>query len=114
MKTVSWTFESKNLLTIQFVLLQIYQQLQQQVISSQPADRQAQLSISLQGLMSDVQRNLEPKNRDKFTQVCSFLLGIDAYVTPFQCTMLYYLERVISTLWHRTNNLMVNRRILLQ
>jgi exportin-7 len=38
------------------------------VISSQPADRQAQLSISLQGLMSDVHRNLEPKNRDKFTQ----------------------------------------------
>lgn len=53
-------------------LPQIYQQLQQQVIASQPADRQAQLSISLQGLMSDVQRNLEPKNRDKFTQVGSF------------------------------------------
>ena len=49
--------------------MQIYQQLQQQVIASQPADRQAQLSVSLQGLMSDVQRNLEPKNRDKFTQV---------------------------------------------
>ena len=48
---------------------QIYQQLQQQVVSSQPADRQAQLSVSLQRLMAEVQRNLEPKNRDKFTQV---------------------------------------------
>ena len=48
--------------------VQIYQQLQQQVISSQPADRQAQLSVSLQRLMAEVQRNLEPKNRDKFTQ----------------------------------------------
>ena len=49
--------------------VQIYQQLQQQVVSSQPADRQAQLSVSLQRLMAEVQRNLEPKNRDKFTQV---------------------------------------------
>ena len=42
------------------------------MVSSQPADRQAQLSVSLQRLMAEVQRNLEPKNRDKFTQVrCS-------------------------------------------
>lgn len=32
-------------------------------------DRQAHLSQCLDKLMADVQRNLEPKNRDKFTQV---------------------------------------------
>ncbi len=34
----------------------------------QPADRQAHLAACLDKLMADVQRTLEPKNRDKFTQ----------------------------------------------
>lgn len=42
--------------------------LQAQIIASQPAERQAHLSACLDRLMADVQRNLEPKNRDKFTQ----------------------------------------------
>jgi len=67
------------------VAAQIYQQLQQQVVSSQPADRQAQLSVSLQRLMAEVQRNLEPKNRDKFTQV------------PYSCRSLL----MRSVLWLR-------------
>jgi hypothetical protein len=33
------------------------------------ADKQMHLSSCLEKLMTDVQRNLEPKNRDKFTQV---------------------------------------------
>ena len=32
-------------------------------------EKQAHLASSLDKLMSEVQRNLEPKNRDKFTQV---------------------------------------------
>jgi hypothetical protein len=39
-----------------------------QIIASQAADRRAHLSTCLDKLMVDVQRNLEAKNRDKFTQ----------------------------------------------
>lgn len=42
---------------------------QAQIVATQPAERQAHLATCLDKLMSDVQRNLEPKNRDKFTQV---------------------------------------------
>ena len=48
--------------------MQIYGQLRQQIIAAQPPDRQAHLGACLDKLMADVQRNLEPKNRDKFTQ----------------------------------------------
>ena len=65
------TLVSNQTLALTLTFAQIYQQLQQQVVSSQPADRQAQLSVSLQRLMAEVQRNLEPKNRDKFTQARS-------------------------------------------
>jgi len=43
--------------------------LQAQMISSQPTARQSHLAACLEKLMTDVQRNLEAKNRDKFTQV---------------------------------------------
>jgi hypothetical protein len=43
-----------------------------QIIAAQPAERQAALSQCLVNLMHDVQRNLEPRNRDKFTQVRTF------------------------------------------
>lgn len=49
--------------------MQIYMALRNKIIAAQPADRQAHLSLCLDKLMTDVQRNLEPKNRDKFTQV---------------------------------------------
>jgi hypothetical protein len=42
---------------------------QAQIIASQPAERQAHLATCLGKLMTDVQRTLESKNRDKFTQV---------------------------------------------
>ncbi len=41
---------------------------QVQIISSQPGERRAHLGVCLDKLMNDVARNLEPKNRDKFTQ----------------------------------------------
>ncbi len=48
------------------------------MISSQPAARQPHLAACLEKLMTDVQRNLEAKNRDKFTQV----------ITPLSSTSL--------------------------
>ncbi len=47
---------------------QIYGELRRRIIATQPADRQAHLAACLDKLMADVQRTLEPKNRDKFTQ----------------------------------------------
>lgn len=49
--------------------VQIYGELRRRIIAAQPADRQAHLAACLDKLMADVQRTLEPKNRDKFTQV---------------------------------------------
>ena len=49
--------------------MQIYGELRRRIITAQPSDRQAHLAACLDKLMADVQRNLEPKNRDKFTQV---------------------------------------------
>lgn len=40
-----------------------------QLISTQPIERQQQLESCFTRLMQDVQRSLEPRNRDKFTQV---------------------------------------------
>lgn len=50
--------------------------MQARIIASQPSERQAHLSTCLDKLMTDVQRNLDSKNRDKFTQVrcCPSLL----------------------------------------
>lgn len=42
--------------------------LRQQIVTAQPAERQATLAGCLDRLMQDVQRSLDPKNRDKFTQ----------------------------------------------
>ena len=49
--------------------LQIYTALRDRIVAAHPRDRQAHLSACLDKLMADVQRNLESKNRDKFTQV---------------------------------------------
>lgn len=48
------------------------------------AQKQIHLASCLDKLMTDVQRNLEAKNRDKFTQVCS---SVD--FTAFQLTLLH-------------------------
>eukprot|EP00775_Hariotina_reticulata_P008394 gene8394-8578_t len=49
-------------------LILVYLQLRQQIIMAQPLDKQAHLATCLDKLMTDVNNNLEPKNRDKFTQ----------------------------------------------
>jgi hypothetical protein len=48
---------------------QIYTALRDRIVAAHPRDQQAHLSACLDKLMADVQRNLESKNRDKFTQV---------------------------------------------
>eukprot|EP00798_Chlamydomonas_sp_ICE-L_P019293 gene19293-25939_t len=61
---------SRPMLSLILINEQIYNDLKCQIIASQPADRQAHLATCLAKLMTDdVQRNLEPKNRDKFTQI---------------------------------------------
>jgi len=50
------------------------------------ADKQMHLSSCLEKLMTDVQRNLEPKNRDKFTQVtmdCICFLAVCCSVSEY-------------------------------
>jgi len=59
---------SRPMLSLILVNESIYNDLRTQVIASQPAERQVHLSACLDKLMTDVQRNLESKNRDKFTQ----------------------------------------------
>lgn len=52
-----------------------YSQLRARIVASQPPAAQPALSTCLDGLMRDVSRSLEPKNRDKFTQVCTGVAG---------------------------------------
>lgn len=59
---------SRPMLSLILVNEQIYNDLKAKIIASQPSERQAHLSTCLDKLMMDVQRNLESKNRDKFTQ----------------------------------------------
>jgi exportin-7 len=59
---------SRPMLSLILINEPIYEQLKQQIIAQQPSDRQQHLATCLGKLMVDVQRNLEPKNRDKFTQ----------------------------------------------
>ncbi|KAK9818400.1 hypothetical protein WJX72_012091 [[Myrmecia] bisecta] len=59
---------SRPMLSLILINEQIYNQIKHSIIASQPADKQAHLAVCLDKLMQDVQRNLEPKNRDKFTQ----------------------------------------------
>ena len=65
--TNQWSL-SRPMLSLILVVEPVYGQLRQQIIAAQPPDRQAHLGACLDKLMADVQRNLEPKNRDKFTQ----------------------------------------------
>ncbi|DBA92724.1 hypothetical protein WJX77_011928 [Trebouxia sp. C0004] len=65
--TNQWSM-SRPMLSLILLNEQIYNELKHRIIASQPADKQMHLSSCLEKLMTDVQRNLEPKNRDKFTQ----------------------------------------------
>eukprot|EP00204_Picochlorum_oklahomense_P000244 CAMPEP_0118799344 /NCGR_PEP_ID=MMETSP1161-20130426/1583_1 /TAXON_ID=249345 /ORGANISM="Picochlorum oklahomensis, Strain CCMP2329" /LENGTH=1059 /DNA_ID=CAMNT_0006727019 /DNA_START=220 /DNA_END=3399 /DNA_ORIENTATION=- len=59
---------SRPMLTLILVTESVYSQIRQQVIQSQPADRQPAVANCLDKLMTDVKRTLDAKNRDKFTQ----------------------------------------------
>jgi len=59
---------SRPMLSLILINETIYNDLKAQIIASQPTERQAHLAACLDRLMTDVGRNLEPKNRDKFTQ----------------------------------------------
>lgn len=65
--TNQWSL-SRPMLSLILVNEQIYGTLRQQIVASQPAERQQHLASCLDRLMQDVQRTLDPKNRDKFTQ----------------------------------------------
>eukprot|EP00798_Chlamydomonas_sp_ICE-L_P003306 gene3306-13333_t len=59
---------SRPMLSLILINEQIYNDLKAQIIASQAPDRQAHLSSCLDKLVTDVDRNLDSKNRDKFTQ----------------------------------------------
>ena len=59
---------SRPMLSLILINEPVYNNIRDQIIASQPPDKQAHLMTCLQKLMTDVQPTLEPKNRDKFTQ----------------------------------------------
>ena len=59
---------SRPLLTLILCTEPIYADIRRQVIAAQPADCRELVSRSLDRLMDNVNRNLDAKNRDKFTQ----------------------------------------------
>ena len=59
---------SRPMLSLILINEPVYNNIRDQIISSQPPDKQAHLMTCLLKLMTDVQPTLEPKNRDKFTQ----------------------------------------------
>ncbi|PSC72660.1 exportin-7 isoform X2 isoform A [Micractinium conductrix] len=65
--TNQWSL-SRPMLSLILISEPLYAQLKQQIVASQMPDRQQHLAACLEKLMLEVQRNLEPKNRDKFTQ----------------------------------------------
>ncbi len=65
--TNQWSL-SRPMLSLILVNENIYNELKMQIVGSQPPERQVAMAACLDKLMQDVQRNLDPKNRDKFTQ----------------------------------------------
>uniref|UniRef100_A0A0E0MUM9 Importin N-terminal domain-containing protein n=1 Tax=Oryza rufipogon TaxID=4529 RepID=A0A0E0MUM9_ORYRU len=59
---------SRPILSLIMINEQMFSNLRAQILASQPVDQQQRLSQCFEKLMSDVARNLEPKNRDKFTK----------------------------------------------
>lgn len=59
---------SRPMLSLILINEAVYPDLQRQIILGQPPERQAHLAACLDKLMVDVGRNLDAKNRDKFTQ----------------------------------------------
>lgn len=59
---------SRPMLSLILINEQLFNDLKLQILSSQPSDQRSRISECFDKLMSDVARNLDPKNRDKFTQ----------------------------------------------
>lgn len=65
--TNQWSL-SRPMLSLILVNEPVYPVIRQQLVAGLPAEKQGALSGCLDGLMTGVQRSLDPKNRDKFTQ----------------------------------------------
>jgi exportin-7 len=65
--TNQWSL-SRPMLSLVLTAEPAYADLRRRMVASQPPERGAKLSACLDKLMADVQRSLDPKNRDKFTQ----------------------------------------------
>jgi len=65
--TNQWSL-SRPMLGLILINEQVYGELKQRLIASQPQERHQHLAGCLDKLMDGVQRSLDPKNRDKFTQ----------------------------------------------
>ncbi|CAL5054063.1 unnamed protein product [Urochloa decumbens] len=59
---------SRPILSLIMTSEQMFSDLRAHLLASQPVSQQQRLSQCLDKLMTDVNRNLEPKNRDRFTQ----------------------------------------------
>lgn len=70
---------SRPLLSLILINEEVFNQLKSQFIAMLPSDKQQHASVWLEKLMDDVQRNLEPKNRDKFSQVGSPALCMEPW-----------------------------------
>ncbi|CBI40647.3 hypothetical protein AAG906_015204 [Vitis piasezkii] len=59
---------SRPMLSLILISEQIFTDLKAQILASQPVDQHQRLSLCFDKLMADVNRSLDSKNRDKFTQ----------------------------------------------
>ncbi|PWZ17294.1 Exportin-7-A [Zea mays] len=59
---------SRPILSLIMTSEQMFSELRAHILASQAVDQQQRLSQCFDKLMTDVNRNLEPKNRDRFTQ----------------------------------------------
>ncbi|XP_020583415.1 exportin-7-A isoform X4 [Phalaenopsis equestris] len=59
---------SRPMLSLILISEQIFSDLKAQILASQPVDQQQRLAVCFDKLMADVNRSLDSRNRDKFTQ----------------------------------------------
>lgn len=65
--TNMWSL-TRPVLPLILVNEQVYGQIRTQMVAKQPPEAQPHLAAVFDKLMVDVQRSLDPRNRDKFTQ----------------------------------------------
>ncbi|KAI0531412.1 hypothetical protein KFK09_000967 [Dendrobium nobile] len=59
---------SRPMLSLILISEQVFSDLKAQILASQPVDQQQRLAVCFDKLMADVNRSLDSRNRDKFTQ----------------------------------------------